>query len=230
MQQWPTSKKIDLILIILGVGALFLGFLEIGRTASNFSPRAINWQKIISSKTNQTVTPANLEQIIKLKNTDTDHDGLSDYDEINIYHTNPYLKDTDGDGISDGQEVKDGTNPNCPQGQKCGNFQNANSVKVTKEASTTRQEMSKFFSVNYPTSSNIKSFYQQNVSSSKSFISTAEAARLMSGKANLAEVKQMLLQAGMSPQDLSKIPDEDIMRMYHQMVKNYQQKHFLNNE
>ncbi len=37
---------------------------------------------------------------------DTDHDGLTDGEEINIYKTNPTNPDTDGDGLTDGEEVK----------------------------------------------------------------------------------------------------------------------------
>jgi outer membrane protein OmpA-like peptidoglycan-associated protein len=36
---------------------------------------------------------------------DSDDDGLSDEDEINIYNTDPFNPDTDGDGLSDGDEV-----------------------------------------------------------------------------------------------------------------------------
>ena len=44
--------------------------------------------------------------------TDTDGDGLTDDDEINIYFTNPNNPDTDGDGLNDGDEVNiHGTNP-----------------------------------------------------------------------------------------------------------------------
>lgn len=38
-------------------------------------------------------------------NKDTDSDGLSDYEEVNVYKTNPLVADTDGDGLVDGEEV-----------------------------------------------------------------------------------------------------------------------------
>ena len=45
-------------------------------------------------------------------NPDTDGDGLSDGDEVRIYGTDPLNPDTDGDGLSDGDEVhKYHTNP-----------------------------------------------------------------------------------------------------------------------
>lgn len=59
-------------------------------------------------------------EIAALKTRDTDSDGLSDYDELNIYLTSPYLTDTDSDGVPDGEEVKSGDDPNCPRGQNCG--------------------------------------------------------------------------------------------------------------
>lgn len=55
---------------------------------------------------------------------DTDHDGLSDWSELNIYHTSPYLADTDSDGIPDSIEIAQGTDPNCPQGQQCSQLAN----------------------------------------------------------------------------------------------------------
>jgi len=42
---------------------------------------------------------------------DTDGDGLTDWEEINKYHTDPNNPDTDGDGVNDYEEVKEyGTN------------------------------------------------------------------------------------------------------------------------
>ena len=44
-------------------------------------------------------------------NRDSDWDGLSDGDEVNVYGTVPTSADTDGDGFSDGEEVQHGTDP-----------------------------------------------------------------------------------------------------------------------
>ncbi len=46
------------------------------------------------------------------KGLDTDQDGLSNYDEVNVYHTDPNNPDTDADGLPDGIEVLTyGSNP-----------------------------------------------------------------------------------------------------------------------
>ena len=42
---------------------------------------------------------------------DTDNDGLSDYDEVKNFLTDPLASDSDGDGYLDGEEVKAGYNP-----------------------------------------------------------------------------------------------------------------------
>ncbi|WP_440010501.1 DUF7343 domain-containing protein [Halomicrococcus sp. SG-WS-1] len=42
---------------------------------------------------------------------DTDNDGLSDYEEVKEYETDPLDPDTDGDGLRDHEEVNKGTNP-----------------------------------------------------------------------------------------------------------------------
>ncbi|HTW97014.1 MAG TPA: hypothetical protein VMD74_05150 [Candidatus Methylomirabilis sp.] len=50
-----------------------------------------------------------------LQAQDSDHDGLTDYEELNVYFTNPFKADTDNDGLNDYQEVKIyHTNPNNP--------------------------------------------------------------------------------------------------------------------
>lgn len=53
------------------------------------------------------------------RSKDTDHDGLTDDEELNVYRTSPYLADTDSDGVSDFIEVQKGTDPNCPSDRVC---------------------------------------------------------------------------------------------------------------
>jgi len=48
---------------------------------------------------------------------DTDNDGISDFDEINLYQTNPEEPDTDGDGFLDGVEIIRGFNPNSAEAE-----------------------------------------------------------------------------------------------------------------
>ena len=45
-------------------------------------------------------------------NPDTDGDGVTDGDEVNIYGTDPLNPDSDGDGIDDGDEIDLGVDPN----------------------------------------------------------------------------------------------------------------------
>lgn len=51
-------------------------------------------------------------------NKDSDSDGLTDFEEINIYHTDPLNPDTDGDGFKDGDEVRYNYDPNKAGGDK----------------------------------------------------------------------------------------------------------------
>ena len=41
-----------------------------------------------------------------MNDKDSDYDGLNDYDEVKVYHTDPLVADTDNDGLSDYEEVQ----------------------------------------------------------------------------------------------------------------------------
>ena len=69
----------------------------------------------IGTKKNNTDTATTTDS----SKTDSDKDGISDADEVNIYKTSPYLPDSDSDGISDKDELAAGTDPNCPAGKTC---------------------------------------------------------------------------------------------------------------
>lgn len=63
--------------------------------------------------------PTDAEKEAKAKRSDADGDGLSDWDEANLYRTSSYLRDTDSDGIPDNTEIANQTDPNCPKGRVC---------------------------------------------------------------------------------------------------------------
>jgi hypothetical protein len=55
----------------------------------------------------------------QLRAQDSDQDGLTDYEELRVYGTSPFIADTDSDKIADADEVKAGGDPNCPVGKNC---------------------------------------------------------------------------------------------------------------
>ncbi|MFT7507297.1 MAG: hypothetical protein ACI92I_000440 [Acidimicrobiales bacterium] len=61
-------------------------------------------------KTEKIVTERIGEKITK----DSDKDGITDYDEVEIYGTDPLVADSDGDGFADGAEILSGFNPKDP--------------------------------------------------------------------------------------------------------------------
>lgn len=134
------------------------------------------------------------EKIAKLKTTDTDGDGLSDYDEIYIYHTSPYLADSDSDGFTDKQEIDSGNDPNCPAGKTCvSSGEAAAATTPTAEAPT-----------NDNTNTN----------------TNADAALngFLSGAATADDVRNALRQAGVDDATLSKLDDKTLLDLYNQTL------------
>lgn len=100
------------LLLIFALIVVGLGFLQMRNTI--YGPFVLRLPD----------TPADYQLAFSDETTrsqmiDTDHDGLTDYDELNSYSTSPYLPDTDSDGIDDKTEIDKGTDPNCPEGQEC---------------------------------------------------------------------------------------------------------------
>lgn len=101
---------------VLAFVAVTFGFMQIRRNI--IYPFTTPVDQLVKIKA--LFGPTDAEKEAQAKNTDTDGDGLSDWDEENVYRTSKYLADTDSDGIPDNIEIAKGTDPNCPQGQNCG--------------------------------------------------------------------------------------------------------------
>jgi len=109
------TKALTGAVLIIGVSALFYGGYSIAQQViTPFTapvPTGIDLSEL-APKTEE-------EELEALKLADSDQDTLSDYDEIHIYNTSPYIRDTDSDGFSDAQEIAEGSDPTCPPGGDC---------------------------------------------------------------------------------------------------------------
>ncbi len=67
---------------------------------------------VVSTEQKNAETQKLIEERIGEKvSLDSDSDGISNYDEVTLYKTNPYNLDTDGDGFIDGAEIISGHDP-----------------------------------------------------------------------------------------------------------------------
>jgi len=147
-----------------------------------------------------------------LRGKDTDNDGLSDWDELNLYKTSPYLEDTDSDGISDQVEISGGKDPNCPEGQNC------YGIQPTKDGNTAA-----------PTGNNTGGNVENNLNNLSGQLnqlkvdsntnSTEELQKVLKGETDAASLRKMLLNAGMDKAMLDKISDENLMKTYQETLK-----------
>jgi hypothetical protein len=133
------------------------------------------------------------EASVDLRTQDTDKDGITDFDELYIYNSSPYLEDSDSDGKTDSEEVRDSTDPNCPEGKECAATENGEkNVGIIMPPTQTIGELS------------------SPIIDEKGNIKT-----------NLppAEIRKLLIGAGMSEEDLKKLDDETLKELYQDALK-----------
>lgn len=111
-----SGNILAVIVVIFGFGTLIFGFYQLkNRVTYPYRPG----QESITSFLGSDLSNDLNSQVNDLITLDTDKDGLSDYDEQNVYQTSPYLDDSDSDGTKDADEIKNSTDPNCAKGQNC---------------------------------------------------------------------------------------------------------------
>lgn len=143
------------------------------------------------------------QQDAALKSADTDRDGLSDYDELNLYNTSPFLEDSDSDGVLDKIEIERGQDPNCPIGKDC-----SGSILVNPVATATGSEA-------IDISNTIDS------SSVDPFIDSSQSSSLTENvlPSDAASLRQTLLESGMSQSMLDQFSDQDLIQAYQEAFK-----------
>lgn len=65
--------------------------------------------------------------------TDSDRDGISDYDEISLYRTNPFAADTDGDSFIDSTEITLGYNPHDSDSEALVSYESPQDTGIVRE-------------------------------------------------------------------------------------------------
>lgn len=126
-----------------------------------------------------------------LRLRDTDRDGLTDFDEAYVYNTSRYIADTDSDGQTDGQEIAAGTNPLCAEGKPC--------VAEGEEAGSGGN-----------TAATLESL--------RALDPGPPPADLEGLLTNPAQVRQMLIDAGVDAALVARISDKDLLVMVNQVI------------
>ena len=136
-----------------------------------------------------------------LKTKDTDGDGLTDWDELNIYETSPYLEDSDSDGIFDKEEINSGADPNCPAGRDCSALANISS-ESSEEASSAELDL------------NLGSTGEELTSDQEKILQD-----ILAGQVDASALREMLLESGMDEATLNQISDEDLLASYKEVLE-----------
>ncbi len=127
---------------------------------------------------------------------DTDKDGLSDYDELNIYGTSPYLEDSDSDGLTDREEIMGNNNPNCAAGTDC--FDGLNDT-MEKKVDNQKSDIM--------------------IAPSATGGSVKDANNILEGKMDPKDLRQLLKDDGVDPRLIDAITDDELMLMYQEQLK-----------
>lgn len=135
------------------------------------------------------------EQTALQRITDTDEDGVSDYDELNIFATSPYIADTDSDGRTDGAEILEGGDPNCALGKTC-----ISSELIQSGASAA------FLEAQVPEAPELAQ------------VPTIEEAIGALQSLSVEEVRQMLAESGVDADQLAQLSDEQVMALYQDAI------------
>ncbi len=196
------------IIFVIGIMSILLGSWKMIYGIKN---------SFVSSQISLSDKSYIIEGLNSLK--DTDGDGLSDTDEMNIYGTSPYLADTNSNDISDYDEVILGKGNNCTDILSCNASANLSVISASSsifgEAINYDDIKKQLLEAGYS-----QEIIDQITPSGSEIENTNTASSELEKLKNLSiqEIKQLLISQGATESDLSKFSDEEIQSVYIQTL------------
>lgn len=219
------AQRQRLFSVVFGVGVagLVIGGLYLFNSISSEFPKA--------KDVNTNAQLADEQIMNELKSTDTDKDGLSDYDELFTYNTSPFLKDSDSDGVTDSAEVQKGSDPNCPTeltGKTCGPVATSNTngnvnASTSSQAAALREALKKSGApaavVDATDDQTLLRQYQTSVFGTNSNENTNDSLT-NADLSNLSatQVRSLLESNGVDSATLGTVDDETLMTIYYDAI------------
>jgi len=173
---------------VCGVGAVIFGGLSFFSNVKKPFLISYTGPRYVTSAEKES------EQTALQRITDTDEDGISDYDELNIFSTSPYIADSDSDGKLDGSEILEGGDPNCATGKTCA------STELIQSGVD-----SAFLNAQAP-------------QAPEAAVPTLNDAVSVLQDLPVAEVRQLLEKSGVEADQLAQLSDEQVMALYQEAL------------
>jgi hypothetical protein len=251
VEKTPMEKFFVFFLILISVSAVVLGFMQFkkdieGPALSSYLDRK---RGELIQKYQASSVDTEEELVSRLKNQDSDLDGLDDWSEINVYGTSPYLSDTDNDGLNDKQEITRGSNPNCPEGLDCSlisstpleaaltsEVENINSI-ISNIGDTDMQTMMQYeqellagtitleqLGINNPELQKIFDEMKNVPADPAANLNSAEKNQAIEELKNMtpAQLREEMISRGMDKATLDQMDDQTLMDLLDQIISTYQ--------
>lgn len=227
-QQKPKIEKVEKqilgIFAVVGIASLIFGFLYFRENIR--SP----FRDFYTDYNKKTQEQKQSEELLALKTKDSDNDTLMDYDEIYQHNTSRFLADTDSDGKSDSEEIKNKTNPICPEGQTCVSASTntnttASNINVLDLNTLTAEQLRELLKQNGITDDELNqindnelleyyhSLLNENINANININSQIS-------NTNAAEIREILINTGsFTADDLKNINDADLIAIYQEAMQ-----------
>ena len=193
-----TEQKVAFaLLLFLGLGGIFFGFRSFGLNIQR--PFDLQIAKYLKGERFVSTSQREQEELEASKTRDVDGDGLTDYDELQVYKTSPYLADSDSDGFDDKMEIFSNNDPNCPKDKICTGISSSEIVDESNPLAGLEgifgdmTSLSATGEIDFKSKEDVEAFFK---------------------KATLSEIRKALLKSGMKKEELDKIDDEALTEFF----------------